>query len=87
MAVYRGFFQGFGDMRPTAISQVVEQFVRVALILLVAYFLVAMNYSNDIVAGGIMAGSVIGALSSLLYLRLKYFRSSFKVTSKEKYLC
>lgn len=85
MAVYRGFFQGFGDMRPTAISQVVEQFVRVALILLVAYFLVAMNYSNDIVAGGIMAGSVIGALSSLLYLRLKYFRSSFKVTSKEKY--
>jgi len=58
MAVYRGFFQGFGDMRPTAISQVIEQLVRVALILIVAYFLVAMDYSNDIVAGGIMAGSV-----------------------------
>ena len=50
MAVYRGFFQGFGDMRPTAISQVIEQLVRVALILIVAYFLVAMDYSNDIVA-------------------------------------
>ncbi|WP_341301611.1 polysaccharide biosynthesis protein [Lysinibacillus sp. FSL H8-0500] len=85
MAVYRGFFQGFGDMRPTAISQVLEQFVRVALILIAAYCLVTMNYSNNIVAGGIMVGSVIGALSSLLYLRFKYFRSSFKVTSKEKY--
>ncbi|WP_249685881.1 oligosaccharide flippase family protein, partial [Bacillus velezensis] len=58
IAVYRGFFQGFGDMKPTAISQVIEQLVRVALILIVAYFLVAMDYSNDIVAGGIMAGSV-----------------------------
>ncbi|KEK12013.1 polysaccharide biosynthesis/transport protein [Lysinibacillus sphaericus] len=85
MAVYRGFFQGFGDMRPTAISQVIEQLVRVALILIVAYFLVAMDYSNDIVAGGIMAGSVLGALGSLVYLLYKYFRSSIKVTSKEKY--
>ncbi len=85
MAVYRGFFQGFGDMRPTAISQVIEQLVRVALILIVAYFLVAMDYSNDIVAGGIMAGSVLGALGSLFYLLFKYFRSSVKVTSKEKY--
>ena len=29
MAVYRGYFQGFGDMKPTGISQVIEQFVRV----------------------------------------------------------
>ncbi len=72
-------------MRPTAISQVIEQLVRVALILIVAYFLVAMDYSNDIVAGGIMAGSVLGALGSLFYLLFKYFRSSVKVTSKEKY--
>lgn len=85
MAVYRGFFQGYGDMQPTAISQVIEQLVRVALILIVAYILVAMDYSNDIVAGGIMAGSVVGAIASLLYLRFKYHRSSIKVTTKEKY--
>ncbi len=29
MAVYRGYFQGFGDMKPTGVSQVIEQFVRV----------------------------------------------------------
>ena len=31
MAVYRGYFQGFGDMKPTGVSQVIEQFVRVFL--------------------------------------------------------
>lgn len=85
MAVYRGFFQGYGDMQPTAISQVIEQLVRVLLILIVAYILVTMDYSNDIVAGGIMAGSVLGAIASLLYLKIKYRRSSIKVTTKEKY--
>lgn len=33
----RGYLQGLNDMVPTAISQVVEQFVRVAVILTVAY--------------------------------------------------
>ncbi|OZU88376.1 polysaccharide biosynthesis/transport protein [Virgibacillus indicus] len=85
MAVYRGFFQGFGDMRPTAISQVIEQFIRVSLILAVAYILVMRDYSNEIVAGGLMTGSVVGAFVSLVYLRIKYNRSFFKVASAKKY--
>lgn len=85
MAVYRGFFQGFGDMRPTAVSQVVEQLIRAVLIIVAAYVLVKMDYQTEIIAGGVMIGSVFGAFISLLYLRLKYHRSPFKVTSKEKY--
>lgn len=85
MAVYRGFFQGYGNMQPTAISQVVEQFVRVFLILVVAFIFVKLDYSNEVVAGGVMIGSIVGALASFIYLRLKYSRSSIKVTSKEKY--
>ncbi|WP_067728648.1 putative polysaccharide biosynthesis protein [Oceanobacillus damuensis] len=85
MAVYRGFFQGYEDMRPTAISQVVEQLIRVGLILLIAYYLVSNGYSDEIVAGGVMIGSVVGALASLLYLRVKYNRSSLRLNSKEKY--
>lgn len=84
MAVYRGFFQGFGNMQPTAVSQVIEQLVRVCLILLVSYILVAMNYSTEIVSGGVMIGSVIGALASLFFLRFQYTRSSLKVTSSQK---
>ncbi|WP_404455673.1 polysaccharide biosynthesis protein [Virgibacillus necropolis] len=85
MAVYRGFFQGFEDMRPTAISQVIEQFIRVGLILLVAYYLVSKGFSNNVVAGGVMIGSVAGALVSLLYLRLKYNRSPLKLSPVDNF--
>ncbi|AKS39567.1 polysaccharide biosynthesis/transport protein [Anoxybacillus gonensis] len=75
MAVYRGFFQGLENMKPTAASQVLEQFVRVAFILLVAFYMVQAAYRDDIVAGGIMIGSPLGALASLIYLRVLYARS------------
>lgn len=85
MAVYRGYFQGFEDMRPTAISQVIEQLVRVLLILSMAYLLVRNGYSNDIVSGGIMIGSIVGAFISLVYLRVRYNRfeigSNFRQSS------
>jgi len=74
MAIYRGFFQGYGDMQPTAVSQVIEQLIRVLLILGIAYILVMQDYSNEIVAAGVMVGSVIGAIASLIYLRIKYRR-------------
>jgi O-antigen/teichoic acid export membrane protein len=83
MAVYRGFFQGFEDMKPTAFSQVIEQFIRVGFILIAAYYLVAEGFSNEIVAGGVMIGSSIGALVSLVYLRLRFnrFQKSGKLPS------
>ncbi|MFA9559344.1 oligosaccharide flippase family protein [Evansella sp. AB-rgal1] len=86
MAVYRGYFQGFEDMKPTAISQVLEQLVRVGILLLVAYFLVSQGYAAHIVAGGVMIGSIFGAMSSLIYLRSKYQHSSdIKPVALEKY--
>lgn len=75
MAVYRGYFQGFENMVPTAISQVIEQFVRVGLILILAFVLVRQNFSDQIVAGGVMVGSSVGALASLVYLRMLYTKS------------
>ncbi|MCM3238458.1 polysaccharide biosynthesis protein [Heyndrickxia oleronia] len=85
MAVYRGFYQGFEDMRPTAISQVLEQLVRVGFILVIAYIFVQQHYTNQVIAGGIMIGSPIGALLSLIYLRSKFARDSIKPTSEVKY--
>ncbi|TYR76004.1 polysaccharide biosynthesis protein [Rossellomorea vietnamensis] len=85
MAVYRGFFQGYEDMRPTALSQVLEQFIRVGLILAIAYYLVSQNYSDQIVSGGVMAGSIVGAVFSLLYLRVIFNKSGLKPVSKKKY--
>lgn len=85
MAVYRGYFQGFQDMRPTAISQVLEQFIRVGFILIIAYVLVQRNYSDEIVSGGVMVASFIGALASAIYLLFFFSRSSLKPKATTKY--
>lgn len=85
MAVYRGFFQGFGNMQPTAVSQVLEQLIRATLIIVLAFVLVKMDYSTETIAGGVMAGSIIGALASLVYLRAKYQRSPVRIADSTKY--
>ena len=78
MAVYRGYFQGFGNMNPTALSQMLEQFIRVVLILMIAFLLVKQEYSEEVVAGGIMVSSFIGAFFSFVYLRHLFSKSSIK---------
>lgn len=85
MAVYRGYFQGFQDMRPTAISQVLEQFIRVGFILAIAYILVEKNFSNEAIAGGVMAASSLGALASAVYLLLLFKKSPLKPIKTAKY--
>ncbi|WP_246942780.1 putative polysaccharide biosynthesis protein [Bacillus pinisoli] len=87
MAVYRGFFQGLEDMRPTAVSQVLEQLSRVILILFIAYFMVQLGYNSSQISGGIMIASIIGAIISLVYLRRLFVNSkdrpfSYKLTKQ-----
>lgn len=85
MAVYRGFFQGYSNITPTAVSQVIEQFVRATFIIFLAIILVKLDYKSDIVAGGVMFGSILGVLSSLLYLLYKYKKFPNKVVKTEAY--
>ncbi|MEN2767347.1 putative polysaccharide biosynthesis protein [Ornithinibacillus xuwenensis] len=85
MAIYRGFFQGFNDMRPTAVSQVIEQFIRASLIIAIAYYMVSHHFSNTEIAGGIMVGSIIGVIGSLLYLWMKYRSAPFKASHTKRY--
>jgi stage V sporulation protein B len=65
-AVLRGYFQGRQNMKPGAISQVVEQVVRITLIaVLTKTFL---PYGIEYAAAAAMVSAVIGELASLLYL-------------------
>ncbi|WP_245153956.1 putative polysaccharide biosynthesis protein [Jeotgalibacillus proteolyticus] len=84
MAVYRGFFQGHGNMTPTALSQVLEQFIRVGFILAAAYLMVNRLYASEDIAGGIMIGSIIGAAASLIYLRISFVKSQYRVQKSGK---
>lgn len=68
VAVLRGYFQGAGNMLPTAYSQVGEQFVRVSTILFTAILLTKEQHNLYIVGAGAVFGSITGGIVSLVVL-------------------
>lgn len=83
MSALRGYFQGFQDMLPTAISQVIEQLVRVGTMLVLLEYFMLHGYSNDYVAAGATFGSVTGAMAGLLVM-LWYWSREAKGTYARK---
>ena len=79
MATYRGFFQGLQDMVPTAISQIVEQFVRMFTMISLAYILV--RHSLSLAAAGATFGAVTGAIAGLFVLIFIYYKRRKKIWS------
>ena len=76
IAGYRGYLQGWQQMTPTALSQIVEQLVRVATMLGFAYLL--LPYGLDYAAGGASLGAAMGGAAAwtvLLYFYIKLKRS------------
>jgi stage V sporulation protein B len=78
VSAFRGFFQGHQEMMPTAVSQVIEQLVRVITVLAGAIFL--LPYGVEFAAGGATFGAVTGGVAALivliiLYLRFYHFKS------------
>ncbi|KPU46333.1 putative cell division protein YtgP [Oxobacter pfennigii] len=63
---YRGYFNGHSDMKPTAMSQVIEQFLNVVLSLIFALLL--KPYGLDWACAGATVGTTLGSLGSALYL-------------------
>ncbi|MFK8243417.1 MULTISPECIES: polysaccharide biosynthesis protein [unclassified Facklamia] len=75
MSLLRGYFQGFGDMVPTAVSQILEQIARVVYLLVATYAIMQLLSGNvtSAVAHSTFA-AFIGALLSLLYLVIVYLK-------------
>ncbi|MCK0471104.1 stage V sporulation protein B [Halalkalibacter sp. APA_J-10(15)] len=65
-SVMRGYFQGKQNMKPTAMSQVIEQVVRITLVAITtsAFLPLGIEYA----AAGAMISVVFGELASLLYM-------------------
>ena len=80
-SVIRGYFQGRQNMKPSALSQLIEQVVRIALItVLTKTFL---PYGIEYAAAAAMAASVIGELASLIYLLTTFkIKKKFRVRSQ-----
>ena len=84
MAAFRGYFQGLQDMMPTAVSQVVEQFFRVASGLSLAVLLLprGIPFAAAGASFGAAAGGFFGLVVILfIYLRRRNtIRSSLEIT-------
>ncbi|MED3560943.1 polysaccharide biosynthesis protein [Bacillus xiapuensis] len=82
VAVLRGYYQGIGEMVPTALSQVGEQLTRVVTIILLAYLFTKRGYSLYLVGGGAMFGSITGSIvSALILFTFLKFRKEWKRVS------
>ncbi|MFD1670578.1 oligosaccharide flippase family protein [Agrilactobacillus yilanensis] len=64
----RGYFQGVFDMRPTAISQVVEQILRVTVILIAAGLYLHYRWNYYVMGTVAMSGALIGGLAAIIVM-------------------
>ncbi|WP_170007786.1 stage V sporulation protein B [Bacillus fonticola] len=80
-SVIRGYFQGKQQMKPAALSQLLEQFVRICLIALLTQAF--LPYGVEYAAAAAMVATVLGELVSLGYLLTMFkLKKRFRVRKK-----
>lgn len=80
MAAFRGYFQGTQNMKPTALSQIFEQFFRVASGLTLAIVLIRVGKPQA--AAGASFGATVGSAFGLLAIALIYMMHRKKILRK-----
>ena len=75
VSCWRGYFQGYQNMVPTAVSQVSEQIIRVITVLVLAFYL--MPYGVAHAAAGAAFGAVTGGITAVVVLGCFAAFSSF----------
>lgn len=76
LSIFRGYFQGHQDMRPSAISQITEQFFRVAYILLMVY--VIRQIQGGSIVQAVMHSTLaafVGVVVAMLTLGVFYIKN------------
>lgn len=83
LSIYRGYFEGHRFMSPVSISQVLEQFVIVVIIILGSFLaLKVFKVSLTSAVGVALFGATAGAFTSYLYLVNKKFKNKKKFNEK-----
>ncbi len=68
LACMRGYTQGQGNMKPTAISQVLEAICKLAIGLSLAWYFLRLGHGVEISAAGAILGVTVGTILSLAFL-------------------
>lgn len=77
MSLWRGFFQGYGKMEPTAVSQLMEQIIRIIFLLGGSFAVVVLfNGKEETAISLSVFAAFVGAISGVLVL--VYFWNKYK---------
>ena len=69
LSISKGYLQGHGFIKPSSFSQILEQIVRILVILLGSYFVLNILHLELTIAVGVAVfGASIGAISAYIYL-------------------
>lgn len=83
LSIYRGYFEGHRFMSPPSISQVIEQLVRVLIIILGSLVaLKVFKLSIPVVVSIALFGATVGAIVSYIYLLYKYLKNKKKFNER-----
>ncbi|MGO4539316.1 polysaccharide biosynthesis protein [Paenibacillus sp. 2TAB19] len=78
VAALRGYVQGYGRMSLSAMSQLVEQLIRVGVMVFVLWLSWTAGWGEADIAAGVMSGSAVGGVAALLFLALYAWRDGSK---------
>ncbi|MBO4914331.1 MAG: polysaccharide biosynthesis protein [Oscillospiraceae bacterium] len=83
LSAFRGCAQGGFRMTPTAVSQIIEAVCKLVIGLGFAHYLLSINESVSVAAGGAIAGVTVGTLFALGYMALDYVNHRAPITSND----
>lgn len=85
LSVTKGFLQGHKYITPTSMSQIIEQIIRVIIILVGSYLcLRVFNLGLTKAVGIAVSGAFFGGLFAFIYLKLKISKSRLLPSKEEK---
>ncbi len=87
MSLIRGFFQGHQSMGPTAVSQVVEQLVRIVFLLASTYLIMnVLNGGLVLAVGYATFAAFVGAIGGLIVLFIYWIRRKHTLSAMKENL-
>lgn len=79
-SAFRGYIQGYGNMKPTTVGQVLEVLVKVVFGLALAIYLTRLGKDLPSRTAGAILGVTAGALAALLYMLACYIKGYRKTS-------
>lgn len=80
LSVSKGYLQGHNYITPSSVSQVIEQVVRIAVILFGSYIVInVLNKSVTLGVGVSVFGAFVGGLAAYIYIKCKINKTRMRL--------